>query len=135
MSSYSEEEQSQSYSSAESSYYSDGEQLRASRNTKKRVNYTFSEYDETISKAIGEEVRETYGAGNYGRGKDIANIEAAAAVEEDDGKPMGVMASRQLYKKKKSRRKLTALDSDEGGGGEDDDSDDYKASEFVFSLS
>ncbi|XP_071447499.1 mucin-17 [Hetaerina americana] len=72
-------------SRSESEESEPGYQLRARRQA--LFSYRFNEYDDLINSAIQDELEAVKGAGNQGRGKDIANIvnaEKGGGVGEED---------------------------------------------------
>lgn len=113
------------------------------RNQTAAPSYRFNEYDDLINSAIRHEMDEVKGAGNLGRGKDIATIieadkEEKEQVEEnrsdteqqpkaeknEDEESSGsdIIRPKKLNKRKKKNRKLNNLDvSSEEERGSDED--------------
>jgi len=113
---------SQSSSSEESDDSSDNEPLTyklRKRNQTTATSYRFNDYDDLINSAIGEEMEEVKGAGNAGRGKDIATIIEAEKEDqknsqdkEEESSGSEIVRSKKSIKRKKKNRKLNNLDDD-----------------------
>lgn len=138
-----------SESSSEESESSDEEpvyQLRQ-RRAALQANYRFNDYDELINSAIQDEMEAVKGAGNMGRGKDIANIveaekkaaqseEAENAEEEpkpeeeeeqgENWRPPVVPKNTSLPSLRKKPKKLTDLDKQSEDDADSDE--DFKGS-------
>lgn len=112
------------------------------RNQTAAPSYRFNEYDDLINSAIRHEMDEVKGAGNLGRGKDIATIIEADKEEKqedenasDAEKPTkteknedeessgsDIIRPKKIMKRKKKGRKLNNLDvSSEEERGSDED--------------
>ncbi|XP_014276967.1 microtubule-associated protein futsch [Halyomorpha halys] len=137
-----------SESSSEESESSDEEpvyQLRQ-RRAALQANYRFNDYDDLINSAIQDEMEAVKGAGNMGRGKDIANIIEAekkdALTEENDNvegepkvedeeqgenwRPPVVPKNTSLPSLRKKPKKLTDLDKQSEDDADSDE--DFKGS-------
>ncbi|CAH1400773.1 unnamed protein product [Nezara viridula] len=138
-----------SESSSEESESSDEEpvyQLRQ-RRAALQANYRFNDYDDLINSAIQDEMEAVKGAGNMGRGKDIANIVEAekkaaqtdetANVEEEpkpedeeeqgeNWRPPVVPKNTSLPSLRKKPKKLTDLDKQSEDDADSDE--DFKGS-------
>ncbi|XP_073993027.1 uncharacterized protein isoform X3 [Rhodnius prolixus] len=135
-------EESSSSESSETDYSDEPVYQLRQRRATIQTNYRFNEFDELINSAIQDEMEAVKGAGNQGRGKDIANIvqaerEEAAKAENgeiaprreeemcengDNWRPPVVPKSvRSSFGRKKPRR-LNNLDlsSDEQGDSDED---------------
>lgn len=98
--------------SSDSDNTSDDEPIYKFRKRRQaNVSYRFNEYDELINRAIKSDMDEVAGAGNLGRGKDIATI-IEADKEKKRRQQMG------QAKEERGAKGATAADDD------DDDSDD-----------
>lgn len=103
------------------------------RNHTAAPSYRFNEYDDLINSAIKRDMDEVKGAGNLGRGKDIATIIEAEEEKEqqvddeegeaevkpeknDDAESSGsdVIRPKKITKRKKKKRKLNNLDVSSG---------------------
>lgn len=76
------ESESQSESSS-SSEESDDEPVYQLRERRQAHSYRFNDFDDLINSAIQDEMEEVKGAGNQGRGKDIATIVNAEKEEQE----------------------------------------------------
>lgn len=75
------ESSSSSASCSESSSSEESEPVYQLRERRCASTYKFNEYDDMINAAIQDEVEAVQGAGNQGRGKDIATIVNAEKEE------------------------------------------------------
>ncbi|XP_044262904.1 remodeling and spacing factor 1-like [Tribolium madens] len=142
-------EESESGSASESRTGSEDEPIYQLRQRRQAHSYRFNDYDELINSAIQDEMEAVKGAGNQGRGKDIATIVNAEKEEEmkkeeiekeppppvvpvndkdKEAKPVfsedeTIQSSRKKIIGRKKHRKLNSLDI----SSEDEDSDeDFK---------
>lgn len=114
------------------------------RNQTAAPSYRFNEYDDLINSAIRHEMDEVKGAGNLGRGKDIATIidadneenqeqgagnvsdaeppPKAEKKEDEESSGSDIIRPKKIMKRKKKNRKLNNLDvSSEEERGSDED--------------
>ncbi|XP_053970736.1 uncharacterized protein LOC128872264 isoform X2 [Hylaeus volcanicus] len=121
---------SSSSSSSETSSSEESEPVYQLRERRSANKYKFNDYDAMINAAIQDEVEAIQGAGNQGRGKDIATIVNAKKEEAELQFKSELLSAEETQENKDNMDKKSEKDSDEEYKieGEDviDDNDDHK---------
>ncbi|XP_015606186.1 uncharacterized protein LOC107272973 isoform X2 [Cephus cinctus] len=116
---------SSSVSSSGSSSSGESEPVYQLRERRCANTYKFNEYDDMINAAIQDEVEAVQGAGNQGRGKDIATI-VNAEKEEAQAE---ALKKKQLEDEEEESKRKSEKDSDEDYKAEKDDDFDEEEEE------
>ncbi|XP_043491039.1 titin homolog isoform X2 [Polistes fuscatus] len=106
-------EQSSSASSSETSSSEESEPVYQLRVRRCANTYKFNEYDDMINAAIQDEVEAVQGAGNQGRGKDIATIVNAEKEEAQLHQQVEALQTKDVNDDKNDLEQKSERESDE----------------------